>query len=295
MSDPVVTPIVADPTPGAQAGVAEITTPAVTESPASVAPSPAEAPPALRHHSDTPTLLGEAKFTEAPDPRSAAADPAAPVETPPAAEVKPLDPADPAKTETKPEEPAVAVDVPKPEPVVYEFKVPDGIEASAEDLQRATTVLNELGISRDVGPRVLEAHYAEMRRAELGFSQRVNDQFLQLRTTEKARYANDPIMGRPEALNAALRMRDALVPEADRPDFDRMITVTGAGDFLAMGRLLYRVNELVEHRVAEALKPYRESSGPAPSIGVPKNIGQNPALRGARLLYSEDPASTGSR
>jgi hypothetical protein len=237
--------------------------PAVTPvqaSPAVTAPAPSKAPepqaakaPEAVHHTETKTLLDE-----------------------------PFDTADkpPAEVKTAPQE---------REPVVYEFQVPEDIKAAPEHIERAQKVLNELGLPKEIGPKALAAHYEELRQYAASEVKRWNEQFMNVRKEQVAKVMADPELGNPEARKVARRMRDALVPEADRADFDHMISVTGAGDFIAMSRLLYRMNGYVEQRVSEAVKaataPYKESAQPSPMVLPVPNAGRAPGVRGLRAVY----------
>lgn len=259
----------------------DLIAPLVTEPVAPVVEAPAE--PVLKHHSETPTILGAAEFKGA-DPK--AVEPVPPVA---ATEAKPADlaaadpNAKPAAAVVEPVEPA------KPEPIVYDFKVPVDIRAEPEALAQASKVFNELGLDQAKASVALDAYYAELRAQQARTAQAQNDAFMDMRKGWQDRIKADPLLSKPEVMKTIIRMRDAVVPESDLADFNEMLGLTGAGDHPAQARLLYRFHEHMTAEIAKALAPYQEARAPSPNIRPSPNAGQDPSLRGARALYEPEP------
>lgn len=237
------------------------------------APAAVEAAPDLKHHSETPTILGEAKFDDPPKPEDKPAEAAKPEETK-AEDAKPEDPAKPVENVR--------------EPIAYELAVPEGITVAPEGLARATDTFNKLGLSQEQAATAWAAYTDEVKAMEGRTSQRQNDAFMAMREGWKERFTGDALIGQPAAMKAILRTRDSLVPDGDRKEFNEMIALTGAGDHPALARMIYRAHERIESLEAQL----REGPAPSPHIRpVPVSL-IDPAQKGARILYDE-PVSGG--
>lgn len=254
-------PVAAAPAIEAPAVVAEAA-PVAPEAPVVVDPAAAEAPAAeaVKHHSETKSLLSEGQFDDGAKK--------------PDAEAKPEG--------DKPAEPAADAW----QPIAYELAVPEDIKLDPDGMERLQGTFNKLRLSSDQAKDAVAAYYDEVRKLQASESQRHNDAFQSYRKEQQAKIIADPVLGTKEGLQTIFRMRDALVPESDKADFDAMLNVTGAGDHIATARLFYRVNEYVERRIAEALRPYQEAAPAAPGAKAPPGNGLDPSLRGMRRVHS---------
>lgn len=258
---PVAAPVV-EATPVAPVVEAPAAPVVETAPVAEAAPATAE----IKHHTDSKGLLTEGTFEEP---------------TKPAAEAKP-----------EGEQPA-PVAQPEWQPVVYELTPADDIKIAPEGLERIQGKFNALRLSPEQAKDAFSAYQDEVRQYQTSELQRWNDSFKTYREEQRAKILADPVLGSKDGLRTIFRMRDALVPEADKAEFDTFMETTGASDHVAMARLFYRVNELVEARVAAALKPYQEAPAPAPTARATLSNGRDPSRTGMRAFY--DKTSPGAR
>lgn len=326
MADPVT-----QATPAAP-GAAAPASPAAVEAPAVASPQPAApaapaaetaapaAPAAPESPHARPTLLEQFDADAAASAKAAVdkaaaetgtkaaepakpAEPAAPAvekvdavaaakETKPAAEAKPVEAAKPAEA-VKPAVPAAA-----PEPIKYDFKMPEtmaGTKADDPGIQAFTGVLNEAKAPPEVGQKLLDMHADRM----MAFAQQMRDEqfkvFNQTREDWAKEVKSDPEIGGAgyqTAMGAIARMRDLFVsshpttsPEyqKDRASFEQFLRVTGAGDHPAFLRFA--------HNVAAS---FDEPALPPPGAKPVANNGQAPGGRRGKVLY-DNPRSSQNR
>jgi hypothetical protein len=268
MADPTVATQPADSSAG-QAPVETGAAPAApVETPAVEAPATAEA--ASAESGIKETLLETVS-------KELAAEAAPKVEDPAAA------PAAPAEGEKKPEEAAAKVegDQPKaPEPVPldpidYKFVAPEGFEINDERKGELTAALDAFRSNPIEGAQgLLDLHS----KAVVEAVNKVRGDQTELFNNTLADWEKQ-IMADPEvggagfetAKRAVARVRDAAVPEKDRPDFEHFLRVTGAGSHPAFWRMMHNLAAFVDEPQSREMP-----SGILP----PKNIGKAPA--GAR-------------
>jgi hypothetical protein len=286
--------------PAAQAPASlEPTAPAVTQPPAGAADAkpaetrPAEAKPALA--SDRPSLLETAA-------KEIDAKTAAKIE--PKVEAKAADakPAEPAKegdktAEAKPAEPAKVEPPAAPEPIKYDFKLPETIKADDEQMGAFTGILGEARVAPEVGQKLMDLHAAAMQR----YADQVNADalanqhkvFNQTRDEWNRRIMADEVLGGAghlTAMGAVARMRDLLVPKemlASRKyddgtprlsEFEEFLRITGAGDHPVFNRILHNAARYLDEPVH-----------PPADIKPPASNGRPPG--GRRAAIYDHPSS----
>lgn len=246
-----------EPTPAPVADpAAAVSSPAATpEAPAAAPPEAAPAAevaaePAVKLHTDTPTLLEGTSFEE---PKAETPAPA-PAETPkPAAETPP---------------PAPTPDTPAP--VTYDFKLPEGVEAEPAQIEAYTGVLREANIPPEIGQRLLDMHAAQVQRLAESTLANQHQVFADTRKQWADQIRSDPELGgsgHQTAAKAVARARDLFVPEADRKAFNEFLTVTGAGDHPAFWRMLYRASRFIDEPAPIANARPSPSANPQPRTG----------------------------
>lgn len=263
---------------------------------AAPAPSPepaaAAAAPAVEYTSEKPSLLDFAKEGEKPaegapaegeKPAAEAAKPVEPAKEAPAAEAKPADalkPAEAAAEAPKAAEPAA--------PITYNFDLPEpmkGAPANDPVMKTFTEALGEFRAPPELGQKLLNLHAEAMQGLA---NQKLADQHRAFNETRdgwrKDVLADEAIggSGHQTAMKAIARMRDMLVPEKDRGDFEQFLRITGAGDHPQFLKLLHR-----------AAKYFDEPGLPPDNPGVPPDIGRQNG-KGSAVLY-DHPRSNRNR
>lgn len=242
----------------------------VVETPAVETPA---AEVAVAEHTATPTLLSEVaeeKPAETPAEEKPEDKPA---------EEKPAEVKEEAKPEDKPAE--VVAEVPAEAPValtVADFTLPEGVTADNEKLGAFAAAANEAGLSKETAQRFVDMHAQAMQ--SLG-EHTLSEQHRAFGET-RAQWRRDVMAdeqiggaGHKTAMAAIARMRDMLVPERDRAQFNEFLLITGAGDHPAMLKLLHN-----------AARHFDE--GPAiPASKPPPDIGKAPGKKGMRSLYDK--------
>ena len=201
--------------------------------PAAAVPSaePAEPAPAgevkLIPHTETPTLLQEAgaKVEEKP-------------------------------TEAKPDE-VKQPEPPKPgEPITYtDFTLPEGLKFDDKRLSELKSTLSKYGLSQEAGQELVSLHANVMKAYDAQTLANQHKAFLDMRKGWVNDAMADPEIGGAgfqTSLKAIARMRDLLVPEADRAKFDEFLSITGAGDHPAFLRLLHNAARYFDEPAAPA-------------------------------------------
>lgn len=210
-----------------------------------------------------------------------------PVEEKPAADPeKPAAEADPAKVEAKvdPEKPVVEakpVEAPKPEPVEYEYKAPEGVVMDEATDKRFRTVLDEFRADPKAGGQKLLDLYAE-KTAEM-HDNLLRDQhkaFIETRDGWKKQIMADPEIGgsgHQTAITAAARMRDMFASDhpttskeyaQDMKDLNDFMRITGAGDHPVFVKIFHRIAQRYDE---PALPP--AGAKPVLNGGMPKGAG----------------------
>lgn len=267
--------------------------PAAAAPPAPVADSPPAAAPAEA----APNLLAQfdAGKTETPPPTEKPAETPSevkaeekPAESKPAekpAEPKPEEkPAEAKAEEPKPDEPKEPA---KPEPVAYEYALPETLKMDDARKGELHTVLDAFRADPSKGAQgLIDLH----NKAMTEYADHVQAE--QVRVWNETRkgwraevMADEEIggSGYQTAMGTVARMRDLLVPEAERKAFDTFMEVTGAGDHPAFLKMLHRAGRYFE----EGRMPPRDIK-PAPDNG------KNPKERRGSLLY-DHPRSPSNR
>lgn len=278
------------------AGEAEPLAPAAVagEAPAPVAASPAAAPVAAPVVEAAPVVAPVVETPAAPaaeptllqkfDAEKAAAEAAKAPVVEPAAGAKPAEvkPEVPVQAEAKPGEPkpegAPAEAAPAaPQPVAYEYTLPETIKLddttkasfhTALDAFRADPAKGAQGLV-DLHNQTMQDYanhtYAEQVRV---FNETRREWTTQVMADEELGGA-----GHNTSMAAIARMRDLLVPESRREAFNNFLVVTGAGDHPEFLRILHN-----------AARIYDEAPMPPPGARPPPSNGR-PQGRGLRGMY----------
>lgn len=286
MADPAPIPSPEASLPSGAEAQAPVVNPPVDAAPA--APAPSEP-----HPIEVPSLLSEAAIPDVPKP-----------ETP---EVKP-EPA-PEKVEAKveekapePEKKAVEAEAPKPEEIKeapkteeakapesieYKFEFPETIKADVPEVAEFTNLLNEARVPPEAAQKMLNLHAKAMEGFVKEYQENVlRDQikaFNDTRAGWRKEVLADPEIGgagHKTAMGAIARMRDLFVPESERDSFNKMMDLTGAGDHPALLKAFHR-----------AARYFDEGAIPPANPKPPPNLGVNPNLKGARVLYDRTKTS----
>ena len=264
------------PAAAAASPAAAPVTPAAPEPVAAPAPAPEVAPAAPEA---IPTLLE--KF----DAEQAAKKPS----DVPKPEVKPADPAKPEPLQGKPEEKkpdGSPVEAPpaSPQPVAYEYTLPDTIKM--DDALKGTfhAALDLVRSDPNKGVQALvDLHNQTMQAyADQTYQNQVSTFNDTRRQWVTQTMADDELggAGHQTSMAAIARMRDLLVPESRREAFNSFLAVTGAGDHPEFLRILHN-----------AARIYDEAPMPPPGARPPPNIGK-PKGSGLRGMYK---TTNGSR
>ena len=285
------------PTPAVAPAAAE---PAAAAAPAP-SPEPAAAAAALEFTTDKPSMLDA--FDKGKEP---AAEPAEPAKEPEAAAAAPAKEAEPAAPATepakpvaeaaKPDEPAAeaakaaepAAPAPVLEPIVYNFTTPEVLKGATLDapvMAEFTKSLGEYRAAPELGQKLLELHANAMVDYAKHTLSEQHRAFNQTRDGwRKDVLADEQIggSGHQTAMGAIARMRDMLVPEADRPQFEQFLRITGAGDHPQFLKLLHR-----------AAKYFDEPGLPPENPKPPPDIGRQNG-KGSHILY-DNPRSNRNR
>ena len=275
------------------------------EAVAAAAPAPSPEPAAaaaapVELTSEKPSLLDFGKAEEKP------AEPKVEPKAEPKVEAKPAEkPAEkPVEKAAEPAKEAPKVEAPKPaeaakpaepakveppaEPIVYNFELPEvmkGTPLTDPVMKTFTESLNEFRAPPELGQKLLNLHAQAMQGLA---DQKLADQhraFNQTRDGWRKEVLSDEQIGgsgHQTAMKAIARMRDMLVPEADRAGFEQFLRITGAGDHPQFLKLLHR-----------AAKYFDEPGLPPENPGVPADIGKQNGAR-ASALY-DHPRSNRNR
>ncbi|PQV51861.1 peptidase [Paraburkholderia sp. BL21I4N1] len=193
----------ADPTTDSQAAPADATS--TTASPAVASPSPAATPAA--NPAPTPTPTEPAASTEADATKTGDAN-------------------------TKPAEPA--------KEVVYEFKLPDGVEMKGELLDELKTTAKELGLTQEQAQRVadLGAKQAQGFAAQLVAQQKtMTDEWAQQTTTDKE------IGG--DALSENLGVAKKALDSFGSPALKTLLNQSGLGNHPEVVRFMVKAGKAI--------------------------------------------------
>lgn len=268
-----VTPV--SPAPAAASAAA--TAAPVSQEPGSSSPAPAAetgataaapdatAKPEVKLPSDIPTLLEEATLDGKPK----------------AEEPKPAEPEKKPEVAAKPEEAKPVVEAPKVEAVDYfkDVKLPEAVALKDEQRGEFAGALDAVlkGDTAIGVQKLFDLHNQAATQIVEDIRKQQYEVFNDTRKKWAEQVAADPEMGGSgfeTTKRAVARMRDLLVPEGDRKEFDEFLRVTGAGDHPAFFRLLHR-----------ATRFFDEPRMPPPNPKPPPNIGKRPGGRNAADLY----------
>lgn len=283
MAEPIVpvpeTPVVAA-TPATEPVVPASTAGTETAALASVAALPA-ADAASPLASERPSLLetfikdgaaeaAAAKAKEEPAKPEGEVKPAEPVK---AAEAKPAEePVKPA-VDAKPPEPVKApepvVPPPAPEPVKYEFALPEGLRADEKKIDAFSALLNEAHLPAELGKVVGEKLLGLHNEAAKEYSDFVARE--QHRVFNETRDGwNKDVLAHPEiggaghvtAMRKIARVRDAVISSApvgtaeylaDVAAYEDFLRITGAGDHPAHLAMMYRMDKFIGEPQADEM------------------------------------------
>jgi hypothetical protein len=189
------------------------------------------------------------------------------------ADAKPADekPADAKPAEAKPEEKAAdaakpaeaakpAVDAPKPEPIKFEFELPAVLQANDEKIGTFNTLLNEAGLSAELGKKVgqdlLNLHAEGMQAYADHVAKEQHRVFNDTRDGWKKDVMADEQLGGSgyqTTMGAIARVRDLAVGEKDRPAFEQFLRITGAGDHPAFLRMMHNLSRVLDEPQASEI------------------------------------------
>lgn len=255
--------------------------PAVSEAPVATAPEAPELPTAR------PTLLeafdkenAEAAKVEPPKAEDGEKKPeevAKPAEAKP--EEKPVE----VKAEEKPAEAPVVAPV-EPEPIKYDFKLPESVtlpEAERGSLDGALTEFARNPNSVEAQQKLVDFHFARVTDSLTAYDRHMHQTFADVRDRWVNEVKADPEIGggnyKP-AMQAVAYVRDEFVSSAPRGSkqyaadmqaLDNFLHYTGAGDNPAFLRLMHNVSRWVSEATEGLppdgkLIPQQETNGRAP-------------------------------
>lgn len=280
------------PTPAAGAP----SEPAVVASPAAAAPATPEPAPVAAPEPAAPAIVepvapsapvAEPTLLQKFDAEQAAAKPAepAPVAKPeePAA-AKPVDPAKPAEAkpadapkpgEPKPEAAAAPVEpaaIVAPEPIAYEYALPETIKLDDATKASFHTALDAFRADPAKGAQgLIDLHNTTMRQYADGLAaeqQRVWNDTRRGWVTDVMADEELGGAGYQTTMGAVARMRDMLVADNHRAEFEQFLNTTGAGDHPAFLRILHNAARIYD----EAPMP-PPGARPTPDNGKPRGNG----------------------
>ena len=235
-------------------------------------------PEPIKTAAETPSLLEEIgaaeKPAEAPKPEDKTL------------EVKPGEkpaekPAEVKAEEVKPAEPV------KPEPVAYEYTLPETIKM--DDALKGTfhTALDNLRADPNKGAQALvDLHNQAMGDYAKWLADEQQRVFAETRKGWRKDVMADEQLGGSgyqTTMKAVARMRDLLVPEKDRGSFNEFLRVTGAGDHPAFLRAMHN-----------AARYFDEPGLPPPNPTPPPGNGTRGGPRG-RILYDNPRSARGQQ
>ena len=266
-------PPAAEPAPASPAPAAASAT--VAPAPA-LAAKPAEPPPEPAPVAAAPTLL-EKFDKEKSDAEAAKAPAAADAVKPATPAAKPTEPAKPGET------PAAAAAAAAPAPVEYKYTLPETIKMDDAMKGEVHKAFDDFRANPAEGAQgLINLHEKTMQ----VFAQHLSNEQYRIFAETRQNWAK-PVLsdteiggsGHQTAMGAIARMRDLLVPEKDRPQFEEFLRVTGAGDHPQFLKLLH-----------QAARYYDEPTLPPPNPRPPAGNGQRPGRR-LRDIY-DHPRST---
>jgi len=121
----------------------------------------------------------------------------------------------------------------KTEEVVYDFKMPDGVELDAASADEFKAIAKELNLSKDAAQKVVDlAAKREQARAE-AFAKQVEDWANQVQ--------RDPELGKPETLAAARKVVDTFGDDETKS----LLNSTGMGNHPALVRFMVKVSKAI--------------------------------------------------
>lgn len=262
--------------------------PAVVASPAAAAPATPE--PVLAPEPDAPAVV-EPAASAAPvaeptllqkfDAEQAAAKPAEPA--PAAKPEEPTKPAEPAKpVEAKPAdapkpgepkpEAAAAVESAAPEPIAYEYALPDTIKLDDATKTSFHTALDAFRADPTKGAQgLIDLHNQSMQQYADGLVAEQQKVWYDTRRGWVTDVMADEELGGAgyqTTMGAVARMRDMLVADQHRAEFEQFLNTTGAGDHPAFLRILHNAARIYD----EAPMP-PPGARPTPDNGKPRGNG----------------------
>ncbi len=182
--------------------------------------------------------------------------------------------------EVKPVEPAVV-----PEPVKWDFKLPDTLKADEPRMAQFTGILDSLLTPKEgetraqTAQKLVDLHSDAMTTYAKQVSE---DQYRTFNNTRKEwvkQVMADPELGgsgHQTAMAAVARMRNMLVTEKDVPEFENFLRITGAGDHPQFMKLLHNAARFFD-------EPPLPPANPKPST----LNGGGPQKRGMAALYAQ--------
>jgi hypothetical protein len=226
--------------------------------------TPASAPPELPVEAiaepvaEVPAAVASALHTDTPSLLETAGKP----EDKPKAEEKPAEAPKPAET---------------PELPAYEaFKLPEGVPLDESRVEAFKELIGPHRIDQDTAQKLVDLHTEVLQQYRDGLLAQQHTAFADTRRGWVDKIKADPVLGGSgfnTALMAAARMRDLLVPEAHRAEFEDFMRMTGAGDHPALMRLLHTAARIFDEPTAP----------PIPARPVPDRGGSAKPSRGAAM------------
>lgn len=289
--------------PAAAAAPAPAPEPAAAAAAPAPAAEPAPAPAKTELTSEKPSLLDfdkpkptDDKAAAKPDDKAAKpAEAAKPDEVVKPADVKPTDPkADAAATEAqkaKDAEVKAAADRADIAKVASElkFEMPEQLKATKTDDPLYTGFIGAVAEAtknpQTAGQTLLKLHTDAMQQFAEQTLANQHKAFNETRDSWRTQVMADQEIGgagHQTSMKAIARMRDMMVPEAERPAFNEFLRITGAGDHPQFLKLLHRASRYFD-------EPGLPPENPKPPADIGKQNG-----RGAKVLY-DHPRSSNNR
>lgn len=187
---------------------------------------------------------------------------------------------EPPKAETPPV-PEVPTEVKPPviEPVAWDYKIPETLKVEEKDRTELNSAFEALRVDPNKGAQALiDMHNQRMTDYDKFLRSEQMRVFGETRKNWNKEIMADPEMGGSgyrTAMSEVAKVRDMFVTDKDRPEFDKFLRVTGAGDHPAFIRFAYRIAQSLN-------EPRMPPDNPKP----PPNNGMRPK-RTLRDVYNQ--------
>jgi hypothetical protein len=162
--------------------------------------------------------------------------------------------------EAKPDDKAAApaADAPveaKAEPIVYDFKIPEGVALADGERAELVDLFNEGKAQPEYAQKLLDRHYAEVKKVAESIRAEQFSEWNKTQDEWRGQVMADPELGGPR-LQTTLNMAGTVLEQYGSDDLRKMLGYTGAGNHPAMVRFM--------HNIARALGEGRPVPAPPP-------------------------------